>query len=89
MRSARSLNRTRSQSLWDGRKCCGGELYNNAVFIDERGVVRGRHHKTHLFGEIDRAYFTPGSHAVTMVPYRGVNIAMMICYDVEFPKMPG
>lgn len=63
-----------------------GELYNNAVFVDERGVVRGRHHKTHLFGEIDRAYFTPGSHAVTMVPYRGVNIAMMICYDVEFPE---
>lgn len=59
-----------------------GALYNSAVFID----VRGRHHKTHLFGEIDRAYFTPGSQAVTVVPYRDVNIGMMICYDIEFPE---
>ncbi|ORB50612.1 nitrilase [Mycobacteroides saopaulense] len=63
-----------------------GALYNSAVFIDERGAVRGRHHKTHLFGEIDRAYFTPGSRAVTVVPYRGVNIGMMVCYDIEFPE---
>jgi 5-aminopentanamidase len=63
-----------------------GALYNNAVFIDVRGVVCGRHRKTHLFGEIDRAYFTPGSQPATVVRYRGVNVAMMICYDVEFPE---
>ncbi|MUM18527.1 carbon-nitrogen hydrolase family protein [Mycobacterium sp. CBMA271] len=63
-----------------------GALYNNAVFIDERGAVRGRHQKTHLFGEIDRAYFTAGSQPVTVVQYRGVNIGVMICYDVEFPE---
>lgn len=63
-----------------------GALYNNAVFIDDRGAVGGRHHKTHLFGEIDRAYFTPGSQPATVVQYRGVNIGVMICYDVEFPE---
>lgn len=63
-----------------------GALHNSAVFIDERGVVRGRHRKTHLFGEIDRAYFTPGSQPATVVQYRGVQVGVMICYDVEFPE---
>jgi predicted amidohydrolase len=63
-----------------------GRLYNSAVFIDPTGAVLGRHRKTHLFAELDRTYFDAGDEAVSVVDYRGIRVAMMICYDVEFPE---
>jgi len=63
-----------------------GKLYNSAVFIDPLGEPKATHRKTHLFGDLDRRYFTAGEDAVTMVDYLGLRIGMMICYDVEFPE---
>lgn len=63
-----------------------GNLYNSAVFVDPSGNVRATHRKTHLFGELDRRYFTAGDKAATVVEYKGVHIGIMICYDVEFPE---
>ena len=63
-----------------------GRLFNSAVFVDPAGAVLGRHRKTHLFAELDRTYFDAGDEAVSIVDYRGVRVAMMICYDVEFPE---
>ena len=62
------------------------ELYNTAYIIGADGALLGRHRKAHLFGELDRKYFTAGDEAVTMIAYRGVKIAVMICYDVEFAE---
>lgn len=39
----------------------GEKLYNSAVFVDQQGQVRATHRKTHLFGPLDRQYFTAGS----------------------------
>lgn len=66
----------------------GKKLYNSAVFVDQQGQVRATHRKTHLFGPLDRQYFTAGSDAVTVVDYLGLKVGMMICYDVEFPENP-
>jgi predicted amidohydrolase len=63
-----------------------GRFYNTVVFLDENGEVLGRYRKTHLFGSLDRNSFTPGEQLVSTVDYRGVRIAMLICYDVEFPE---
>ncbi|HPX35620.1 MAG TPA: carbon-nitrogen hydrolase family protein [Mycobacterium sp.] len=63
-----------------------GRLYNSAVFIDHTGEVLARYRKTHLFAELDRRYFDAGDDAVCVVDYRGIRVAMMICYDVEFPE---
>ena len=63
-----------------------GHLYNVAVFIDETGEVKNTYRKTHLFGELDHTYFTAGNDLVSMVEFRGVRIATLICYDVEFPE---
>ncbi|WP_329348974.1 MULTISPECIES: carbon-nitrogen hydrolase family protein [unclassified Streptomyces] len=63
-----------------------GAYYNSAFFIDPAGAVLGRHRKTHLFGELDRRYFTPGDRSSPVVDYAGARIAMLICYDVEFPE---
>jgi predicted amidohydrolase len=64
-----------------------GQYFNSAVFIDELGEVRTTYRKTHLFGDLDRGYFTPGDELVSTVDYRGVRVAVMICYDVEFPEV--
>jgi predicted amidohydrolase len=63
-----------------------GHYYNTAVFLDERGEILGRYRKTHLFGSLDQNAFTPGDQLVCTVDYRGVRLALLICYDVEFPE---
>jgi predicted amidohydrolase len=63
-----------------------GALYNSAAFVDASGEVLEVHCKTHLFGDLDRRYFAEGSQAVSVVDHHDLRIAMMICYDVEFPE---
>ena len=63
-----------------------GRFYNTVVFLDESGAVFGQYRKTHLFGSLDRNSFTAGEQLVSTVDYRGVRVAMLICYDVEFPE---
>jgi predicted amidohydrolase len=63
-----------------------GAYYNTAFFIDDRGEVLRGYRKAHLFGEADRDLFTAGDELVATVEYGGLTIAMLICYDVEFPE---
>jgi predicted amidohydrolase len=63
-----------------------GCFYNSVVFLDESGAVLGRYRKTHLFGSLDHNSFASGEQLVATVDYRGVRLAMLICYDVEFPE---
>lgn len=63
-----------------------GACYNSAFLIAADGTVLGRHRKIHLFGELDRTYFAPGDRLTAPIPYGGLRIALLICYDVEFPE---
>lgn len=63
-----------------------GHFFNSAVFIDDSGAELGRYRKTHLFGSLDRSTFTAGEQLVSTIDFHGVRIAMLICYDVEFPE---
>lgn len=60
-------------------------VYNAAYFVD-RGHVTHRYRKSHLFGDLDRQQFVAGDEPFGLVDFRGVRIATMICYDVEFPE---
>ena len=64
----------------------GSGFFNCAVFIDDTGAVLASYRKTHLYGSLDRYSFTPGDELVCTVEYRGVRLALMICYDVEFAE---
>jgi predicted amidohydrolase len=64
----------------------GEDCFNAAVFVGPDGEVLGRHRKVHLFGDIDRSAFTAGDRLVSVVDFRGLRIATLICYDVEFPE---
>lgn len=66
-----------------GSEAC---VMNAAWFISDTGEVLARHHKVQLFGELDRELFTAGTAPVTLATYRGHKIALLICFDVEFPE---
>ncbi|GAA0309074.1 nitrilase-related carbon-nitrogen hydrolase [Kineococcus aurantiacus] len=82
-----AIARERSVALLVGMPEVEGDAcFNTAVFVAPDGEVLGRHRKVHLFGEIDRAAFTAGDRLVTTVDFGGLRIAVLICYDVEFPE---
>jgi predicted amidohydrolase len=65
-----------------------GEAVHNAVqVIGPTGVVLASYRKTHLFGDIDRGRFEPGSDLVVQFPLGQLTCGLAICYDVEFPEL--
>lgn len=62
-----------------------GRPWNAAVVIDADGEVGATYQKAHLFGDLD-SRFASGSAPFAMAQIRGVSVAVMICYDVEFPE---
>ncbi|HEY0937919.1 MAG TPA: nitrilase-related carbon-nitrogen hydrolase [Trebonia sp.] len=60
--------------------------YNAATLTGPDGVVRGRHRKVHLYGDLDREQFLPGDAAPAPFDFGGSRVGMLICYDVEFPE---
>jgi predicted amidohydrolase len=63
----------------------GGHI--TAVAIGADGTVHGRYRKTHLWGDDERAAFTPGDGTPLIVGIGGLRCAVVICYDVEFPEV--
>lgn len=61
-------------------------IANSAWLIDDAGEVLAKHRKIQLYGDLDRDHFVAGDTPVTMATYRGINIAVLICYDVEYPE---
>ena len=60
-------------------------LYNSAALIDAAGV-RAVYRKTHLW-DTEQLFFTAGSDPAPVVPTAFGRIAMLVCYDMEFPEM--
>jgi predicted amidohydrolase len=63
-----------------------GGAYNAATMIGPDGVVRGRHRKVHLFGDVDRRLFVPNPGRPSTFDFDGARVGILICYDVEFPE---
>jgi predicted amidohydrolase len=49
-------------------------------------VVRGRHRKVHLFGDVDRRLFVPNPVPPAAFDFDDARVGVLICYDVEFPE---
>ncbi|MFE7130406.1 carbon-nitrogen hydrolase family protein [Streptomyces sp. NPDC057638] len=64
----------------------GARVYNAAQLIDARGERLANYRKTHLFGDFERRWFTPGERPVVQAELDGLRIGLLICYDVEFPE---
>ena len=61
-----------------------GELFNSAALVDPDGL-RTVYRKAHLWGE-ESLWFARGSAAPPVVATKFGRIAVMICYDLEFPE---
>ncbi|TXR55499.1 nitrilase-related carbon-nitrogen hydrolase [Quadrisphaera setariae] len=59
-------------------------LYNSAAVVDASGV-RAVYRKAHLWDR-EKLVFTPGSAAPPVVDTAHGRIAVMVCYDLEFPE---
>jgi len=64
----------------------GGRAYNAATMVGADGVVRGRHRKVHLFGDVDRSQFVANEKRPAAFDFDGTQVGLLICYDVEFPE---
>ncbi|GLY34016.1 nitrilase [Amycolatopsis sp. NBRC 101858] len=65
----------------------GGNVYNSVQLVDATGQRLANYRKTHLFGDLDKAWFTPGDEPVVQADVGGVRVGLLICYDVEFPEL--
>jgi 5-aminopentanamidase len=61
-----------------------GNLYNTAVLV-AGSQVRAVYRKTHLWDR-EKAVFTPGSQPPPVADVGGARLAVMVCYDLEFPE---
>ncbi len=65
----------------------GDAVFNAVQLIGPDGDRLANYRKTHLFGALDRDWFTPGERAVVQAEVRGIRVGLLICYDVEFPEL--
>jgi predicted amidohydrolase len=83
---ASALARKRRTALIYGYpELAGGMVYNAAICIDGTGKAVAHHRKLQLPNEFERTNFSPGNE-FTLFQLMGWNIAILICYDVEFPE---
>ncbi|MBK4215890.1 carbon-nitrogen hydrolase family protein [Paracoccus caeni] len=64
----------------------GNAVYNAASFIGPDGARLAHYRKIQLFGEMERASFTPGHDAPPVFAFKDRQLGMLICYDIEFPE---
>ena len=64
----------------------GGKPFNATQAFGPQGESLGRYRKTHLYGALDHAQFSAGEAASRVFSWRGWQLGLLICYDVEFPE---
>ena len=64
----------------------GETVYNAFIFIDDQGRTLANHRKTVLPPGIEHDWFATGSN-VTVFDFAGATVAMLICYECEFPEI--
>ena len=83
-----ALARQRGTALAYGYPETDGEhVYNSVQLVDATGQRLANYRKTHLFGDLDKAWFTPGDEAVVQADLGGLRVGLLVCYDVEFPEL--
>ena len=62
-----------------------GKLYNSAVMVDADGIV-AHYRKTHLWDR-EKLIFTPGDALPPVMKTKHGDIAVMVCFDLEFGEL--
>ena len=59
-------------------RAAGAGAYNAAAYVGPDGVVRGRHRKVHLFGDVDRRLFVPNPAPPTAFDVDDARVGVLI-----------
>lgn len=60
-------------------------IHNSAACVDATGTMIGHHRKLAIPPGFERSIFEPGQ-GVRLFTLNGVRVAILICYDAEFPE---
>ena len=60
-------------------------VYNSVALVDASGL-RGVYRKLHLWDR-EKLFFTPGTDPPPVIDTRVGRVAVIICYDLEFPEL--
>ncbi|MEO3430978.1 carbon-nitrogen hydrolase family protein [Pelagibius sp. CAU 1746] len=63
-----------------------GDDVFNSLAMAAPGLAPAVYRKTHLYGDYERALFTPGEVRPAIADWGGLKLGFLICYDVEFPE---
>ncbi|MCW2723152.1 MAG: putative hydrolase [Frankiales bacterium] len=83
---ARIAQETGIAVLYGYPELVGDAVYNAAQLVERDGRRLTNYRKTHLFGELDTAAFSPGAGGFVTVQVDDLRVGVLICYDVEFPE---
>ncbi len=64
-----------------------GKVFNTAFVIDEKGRLRGKYRKVHLFGLFREDKHFARGRETKVFDLGGLRVAPLICYDLRFPEL--
>lgn len=83
--SIKAMSKEFKVALVGSFMCINNNVYYNRAFFITPDGKEYYYNKRHLFrmGE-EGHYYTPGN-SKTIIPYKGWNICLQVCYDLRFP----
>jgi len=63
-----------------------GVIYNSVQLIDKNGKRLINYRKLHLWGDEEKKIWTPGTEYGPVVEFASFKVALLICFDFEFPE---
>jgi 5-aminopentanamidase len=60
---------------------------HDSVAVTADGELLANYRKTHLYGDAERANFTPGREIPPVMEVNGFTIGLLNCYECEFPPL--
>lgn len=64
----------------------GGAYFNRGVFVEPNGTIHS-YNKRKTFGLAGEDKVYSSGTAEVIVPFRGINFQLQICYDLRFPEI--
>jgi len=87
VRSVRALARHHRLALCVGLpERDGAHVYDAALVVGPSGGILGCYRKHRLSGPFERGVFRRGSGRDLLFGLDGVRVAVLVCYDMEFPE---
>ena len=86
VRRLQALSQARGIAIVAGfAERAGGRIFNSLAMV-EGEAPPAVYRKTHLYGDYERALFTPGAVQPVLREFQALTLGFLICYDVEFPE---